>query len=518
MNKNEHRIWDVLIEDAVREGGVLQPPQAAGDNNRRLLTPVGAPAIDRGRSLRGPSRRKWAPVAVAVCLLIMVAAILYTGIVYLPQIAENRRKGGNPDQPQAAEDPNQSPVRKDRGQNTAAESEPEALSRSEKTPPVDSGESLPDDSRTPESKPDNPVEEPKPTPEPRPDDTVEQPKQEPKPDDTVEKPESPDDTVEKPKQPENTAPEPNSKLRINLLTRFDWTKRDSKELLYSNDGESWLSTRYLTDFAADSWLRSTRAVTLEAAGISLILEGEVHITLTDDNLAIDLVEDQLYLDSRGAGRPTTLNVDNHTLTLASGEMILWGRRTDTDISVYDGEVHFKNEIIGMGQHGKLKEGRFTPSRKPLQERSDWPLLRDLKERVTYREDFDADPKGRLREGKLKDGVISGTTVFWGYPQNIIYEPGMVIRLRVRFTGAETAALTQFNPMRNDNYSHELTRETGLLLDSWYLLEVPVDKFLDRTTHKVNPKEPDLFQNVSIQLVGENAQVELDWVELIRAAK
>jgi hypothetical protein len=514
MNKNENRIWDVLIEDAMRDSMVGPLPAERGDQTRRLLTPMGAPGVDRGRSLRGQSSRKWAPVAVTVGLLIMVAAILYAGIVYLPQLAENREPT---DQPRQAEGTNQSPSRKHRDETPSPAPDPQPQPQPDKTP-ADSGEPLPDDSATPEPQPDDPVEQPKPTPEPKPDDTVEQPKPEPKPDDTVEQPKKPDDIVEEPKQPEGTTPEPDSKLRIKLLTKFDWEKRDAKELLYSTDGESWLSTRYLTDFAADTWLRSTQAVYLEAGGVSLILEGEIHVTLTDDALTIELVEDQLYVDSRGADRPTTLNVDSHMLTLASGEMILWQSRSDTDISVYDGEVHFKDEIIGLGQHGKLKGGRFTPNRKPLKDRSDWLLLLNLKERVIYRENFDADPKGRLREGELKDGVLAGPTVFWGYPRYIDYEPGMVIRLRVRFTNAEAATLTQFSPIRNDNYSRELTADSGLLVDTWYLLEVPVDEFLDRTTHKVHPKEPDLFQNVSIQLKGENARVELDWVELIRAVK
>jgi hypothetical protein len=64
----------------------------------------------------------------------------------------------------------------------------------------------------------------------------------------------------------------------------------------------------------------------------------------------------------------------------------------------------------------------------------------------------------------------------------------------------------------------VTEESGLKLDEWYVLEVPVDQFLDRTAHVNHPAPFDLFQNISIQLQGENARVELDWVELIRAVK
>jgi hypothetical protein len=143
----------------------------------------------------------------------------------------------------------------------------------------------------------------------------------------------------------------------------------------------------------------------------------------------------------------------------------------------------------------------------------------LEDRVAYREDFNAEkPDGRLREGEIKAGILAGPSVFWGYPQNIRCEGGLVVRLRVRFTGATSATVTQFSEKRNDNFSFDATGETGFKADEWYVLEIPVQQFLDRTTHVAHPAPFDDLQNISIQLEGENAQVELDWVELIRAVK
>jgi hypothetical protein len=510
MTNNQERIWDVLIEDAMREGGVSQPPQPAGENTRRLLTPVGAPGVDRGRSLRGPSGRKWAPVVITVALLVMVAAILYAGIVYLPQIAENREPT---DQPKAAEG-TPSPPRERRVDHPAPTPSPEP--QPENTQPADSGETLPDDSGTPEPKPDNPVEQPKPTPEPKPDDTVEQPKPEPKPDDTVEQPKKPNDTVEEPKQPEGTTPEPDSKLRIHMLTEFDWEKSGKSQVLYSTDGETWMSTRYLNAFDADTWFRSSTIADFEAGGVFLRLDGEARFKLTDGRLELELKDDRLYFDNRGALRPISMTVGSHNLTCGSGDASVL-ESAGSSIRVYDGEVRVGDQTISAGQHGELKKSGFVASHTPLKAREDDRFISDIAERVIYRETFEADPKGRLREGTLEDGVIKGGTVFWGYPENVLHHAGMVMRLRVRIIDATGATITQFSEPRNDNFSYELAADR-IKAGEWQTLELLLDEFLERTSHKSHAEEWDSYQNISIQLKGENAQVELDWVELIRAVK
>lgn len=520
MTNNEERIWDVLIEDALRESGAPAPMHEMGDRTRRLLQPLGPIGVDRGRSMRY-TRGRWVRITAGMLAVVLVLTILYLGVALLPMLSEANRE-----QPQSAES-NQSPVRQDGGESSSPASD-QPPKKSEQ--PEDAPEPKPEETpEQPEPKPEDTVEQPEskpedtgeqPKPEPKPEDTVEQPKPEPKPEDTVEQPKpepKPEDTVEQPKQPEETTPEPDSKLRINLLTEIDWQKPGLKMFDYSSDGKIWAHAEKLTHFAGNVWLRTRTGIDFEAGGVLLRLNGTMRVTLNEEELGIELQDDELFVDSRGADRGVSLTASEHSLSLISCAIYLEQKSSGVTVSVYEGEVKIGDELISGPKSGKLdkrQRPRFGALKGTMEQE---PFLLGLKQRVVYRENFDADPKGRLREGTLKDGVISGGKVFWGYPENIQHETGLVIRMRVRFTNAEGATLTQFAIPRNDNFSFELGTER-LKPGEWQVLEVPVDQLIERTTHKEHPNEVDWFQNVSITTQGENAQVELDWVELIRAVK
>ncbi|MCA8914739.1 MAG: hypothetical protein KDB90_04940 [Planctomycetes bacterium] len=527
MTNNEDRIWEVLIEDAVRESATPEQPHEPGDYTRRLLTPVGPMGVDRGRSMRY-TRPRWVSYVASALALALVCAILYAGAVLLPQLSDANH--ANEDQPQAAGSNDAPPDLGNKAPVPAPkpkpEPQPEPTDNSRPgVAPDDGGETKSEprpgdtvEQSKPEPKPDDAVEQPE--PEPKPDNSVEQPKPEPKPepnpDGTVEQP-RPDDTIEQPKQPEPTAPEPDSALSINLLTKIDWQKPGLKMFDYSPDGEIWAHAQETTHFAGNVWLRTRTGVDFEAAGVLLRLNGTMRVSLTEQELSVELTDDELFVDSRGAGRDVSLSTGEFSLSLLSCAAYVEHRPSSDELRVYEGDVRIGDQLISGPQRGKL-ENRRKPLFSVLRSKmADEPFLRDLLSRVIYRQDFDADPNGRLREGTLKDGVISGPNVFWGYPVNIQYEVGMVIRLRVRFTGATAATLTQFAIPRSDNFSFELDAER-LRPGEWQVIEVPVDKFLERTNHKEHPNEVDWFQNVSIAPKGENAQVELDWVELIRAVK
>jgi hypothetical protein len=507
MTNNEERIWDVLIEDALRESGAPAPMHEMGDRTRRLLQPVGPMGVDRGRSMRY-TRHRWVRIAAGMLAVVLVLTILYLGVALLPMLSEANRE-----QPQSAEG-NQSPARQDGGESTPPA--PAQLPKDTEQP----GESpepepKPDDTpKQPEPKPEDTDEQPE--PEPKPEDTVEQPKPEPKPEDTVEQPRpepKPEDTVEQPKQPEDTTPEPDPKHTIRLLAQ-EGTKTD--DFRVSSDREIWNSPKYLQVFQSGTWFRAWSSIDLEAQGVLLRLRGEARVESSDDSVTLTLGDKDLFVDNRGVGRPVKVTVDSRTLNLSSGAVLIERGARDTEVSVFDGEVTLGEARLSAGQRADLTRDGFGRA-KPARDMEREGLLVGLANRVVYRENFDADPKGRLREGVLKDGVLTGGKVFWGYPDNIQYETGMVIRLRVRFTNAEGATLTQFAIPREDNFSFELGAER-LKPGEWQVLEVPVDQFLERTTHKEHPNEVDWFQNVSLTTQGENAQVELDWVELIRAVK
>ena len=75
MSKNEDRIWDVLIEDALRDSTAAGEPHPPGDRTQRLLTPVGPMGVDRGRSMRPTRRRRWVAGPATVLALVLVAGL-----------------------------------------------------------------------------------------------------------------------------------------------------------------------------------------------------------------------------------------------------------------------------------------------------------------------------------------------------------------------------------------------------------------------------------------------------------
>ncbi|MCB9896000.1 MAG: hypothetical protein H6839_16320 [Planctomycetes bacterium] len=513
MSNNEDRIWDVLIEDALREQGAPQQPHEPGDYTRRLLTPVGPMGVDRGRSMRY-TRPRWISYVASALALALVCAILYAGAVLLPQLSEANRADREPSTAGANE-----PTPPETDGHTLPQPAPDPKPEPQPAPEGNQPDSSPEPEPTPhpEPKPDDTVEQP--TPEPNPDDTVEQPKPEPKPDDTVEQPKpepKPDDTVEEPKQPEGTSTEPAPGPRIKLLTSIDRDKPGKSALDYSSDGKAWADAKYLTEFSGDVWFRCRDRFSFNANGALIRTDGTLHITIGDDGVLLQDIEDRVYIDNRGSLCPVSVKSKQPTLTMISGDTLVEVSLSRIKLTVFDGEVTGPDFVVQANQQGEVHRGRFTAYKSRVSERSELPLLREIEDRVAYREDFDdKDPVGRLREGSLKDGALCGGKVFWGYPDNIPFFDGVTIRMRVRFTDATSATLTQFELTREDNFSYELESVRN---GEWYVVEVPVKEFLERTTHTDHPGYDDVFQNVSITTVGENAQVELDWVELIRAVK
>lgn len=516
MKKNDERIWEVLIEDALQEQPVESAPP--GDRTRRLLQPVGPLGIDRGRSMRHGGRRKWVPIAVAVGALVLVAAILYGGAVWLPKLSEANQP--NPDQPRAAEQTNQSPSGERQSNHQEANNGP---ADTPEPTPEPQPEPLPEPTPNPTPQPEEPDPLPEPSPEPKPDDTVEQPDPQPQPDDTVEQPKEPEDTTPGP-TPEQT-PDP----AVRLLHKEKRAALQFAEVDESGtDKPNYVDAEDRAEFPAQTWLSCRAPVDLEIGGAFLRLKGEAKFdSFRQLGLVVRLQDDDLFVDSRGAARWIEVQADGHYLDIRGAALLIENRVTGLEVSVYSGQVELTDDdenpiLLPEGKRSVIKKRGIAGGYDLRNALADEPFLAGLGSRVVYRENFDDSPVGRLREGQLERGVVSGPTVFWGYPENIAFEPGLVIRLRVRFTDTSRATLTQFCEERNDNYSIDLEpgrhRERTVRNDEWYVLEVPVDQFVERSKHEGHPQVGESFMNVSLQLEGENARVELDWVELIRAVK
>lgn len=535
MKKNEDRIWDVLLEDAMRDMPAPEPapPYEPGDYTRRLLTPIGPPGVDRGRSMRRTRSRRWASVAATLVAFLFVAGLFYAAVSWLPKLTEDNHA----DQPQTAGDNNPAPIRDDGGHDTPNKPVPSPNAAPENAPkdntqPKTNSEPKPEANDQPDPEPN---EQPEPQPEPKPEDQVEQPKPEPetqpepepkKPADTVEQPKQPDDTVEQPKpdetepkQPEETTPEPDTKLHINLLTLVEWETPNDNELQYSPDGEIWKPALKLTKFAGNVWLRSHAATDFEAGGVLLRLLGTMRVSMTEAELEVELADDELYVDSRGARKDLLFSDGRQSATLTCCSVYFSRSASRTQVSLYEGDLAIGEDLVSGPKEGVLSKRGNKDFRALRRTKEENGYLTDLKPRVVYHEGFDSsEPKGRLREGEIQDGVLTGATVFWGYPEDIRHQDGLVVRLRVRFTNVVNATLTQFATPREDNFSYEINEEYGLKNGDWYTLEVPLSEFRERTNHQDPPNEDDWFQNVSLTPSGENAQVEIDWVELIRAVK
>lgn len=545
MKKNEDRIWDVLLEDAMRDMPAPAPepaqPYEPGDYTRRLLTPIGPPGVDRGRSMRRTRSRRWASVTATLVAFLFVAGLFYAAVTWLPGLTEDNHA----DQPQTAGDNNQSPVQpavspsngNDGGQDSPDKPAPKPNAAPENAPkdnaqPEINIEPKPEAGDQPEPQPE---EQPEPLPEPKSDDQVEQPKPEPetqpepkKPVDTVENP-SPGDTVEQPdNEPGDHSTAPIKKPLPGREIRLIQSEQGADLLVANADPAGQGDPPYRepsdeTEFADCSWFKSKKAVDLVAGDVFFRLDGEVRIEFYSGGGAVllELTKGKLFADTRGSGKGAYLsfNSTGNSGWLTSGAALIDASSSSVEVKVFDGAISFDDDdAIEHGKQATIRRGKLSTPRDLRTSLEDEPFLAGIENRIVYREDFDSEaPKGRLREGSLQDGVLQGPEVFWGYPENIPYQTGLVVRLRIRLTNCKAATLTLFCNERNDNYSYDLTL-SELTPEGWRILEVPASKLLERSNHEGHPLEGESFMNVSLSCEGEGAQVELDWVELIRAVK
>ncbi len=465
-NRNRDRIWDVLIEDA-------------------LKAPVALPA---GRRVppRPPRRSVWAGAAItALCTLLIAGALLF---------AFTRPPAATPDPGTADVAP------------AANQTESQTRRTPERVPAphVPAGDQgQPDPS--PEPAPEQPL--PEPTPE-LPKDTVEKPEPEPA-------HEPPKDTVEKP-EPDKTepVPAPEGGPRITLLR----AERNARLKVAAPGKREYRDAGELAHFDNGCTFSCDKPVDLLVAGVLLRLQGELTVLAAADSLALTLLDHDVYVDSRGSGMPVSVSMDGHGLHFATGAVLFEEGAAADQVSVLDGEVSVGDETVTRRQRATLKKRGVTA----IAQITDNPaLLRGLADRVLYREDFDdgAATRGRLLRGELRDGLLVAGAgdglygAFWGYPRDLPHMDGAVLRLRVRVSGTGDFDVTQFCLERNDNFSTRVAAPA----DGWQVLELRLADFRERTEHKHAPAAGETFKNVNIT-VPEGSVLEIDWIELIGPVK
>jgi hypothetical protein len=74
----------------------------------------------------------------------------------------------------------------------------------------------------------------------------------------------------------------------------------------------------------------------------------------------------------------------------------------------------------------------------------------------------------------------------------------------------------FCPARNDNFGADIVPGKQ---GEWHLLEVSLSALRDRETHKDAPPPGTILSSFTLALTGQDdAQIEVDWVELVREAE
>lgn len=466
---NQQRIMDVLLEDALKAPAPL--PATAG---RRL-----APR---------PRRKVWASVAVTVACLVVVALAL--GYVLT--------------RPPAA--PTNSPIV---ASNTLV-----ITPRVEPRPRPDTGNQA-----GPQPQPEPmPQPEPGPSPDPKPQPQPEPQPQPIKPPEQVENPPQPQPTPEpvepKPVQPDKeTVPvvRPTKGFEVTLLSAEKGAELRvaNAEFAEGHRVPAYRQPKDEAEFADASWFHCRKPVDLVVRGVLLRLQGELRIEIYRGGavLLLEHTDGDLFVDSRGAKHAVDLSHKQihgtGALWMSSGRALFGTSDFATDVTVYEGEVKNDDLAVPAGKRVTIRRGKASDLRDLRRPQAEEPFLKGLADRSVYREDFDK-PNGRLREGVVEGGILKGAEVFWGYPENIKYQPGMVLRMRLHLKAGKHT-ITQFCPERDDNFSVEIDA-----LEGWQVIEVPLNLLRDRRTHSAEMKAGDSFMNISI-----GSQVQVDWIEILK---
>ena len=563
MNDERERLEDLNIEEAV---GRTTPPDltdrilAAADKREldEAVTPIsGRHAVPRthrptGRRMTGAvAKKNWQGAGIVTVFALLFTVGLVT-FVLLKDTTPTKPEQDTAETPQANEPPksdkkpNQSPPRK-RWSPDSNKEQPEAPDPTDEPEPNNEPEpKKPDDViDQPEPEPKDPFEQPKPEPK----DTVEQPKPEPEePKDTVDEPQpepdKPKDAVEGPKE-DVTEAKPTPELIAVGYVPVGAYHRGVGHYKYRTSVDGELHDFYPHEEAPKSDPADTRKWLYEGwqlksgsgdvyltNGALVRIDGEIGFHTHAEGLRIELIDDELYVDNVASSSTVFVTHEDLEVEISEGASVFDLSTGKLGIFCVDGQVSAGGEVILAGHVATLGKRGLSAIREAS--RRDWshPLLTGATPRQLGLEEFDLEPLGGMISGMLesrskeqlesqRDGHVavdagSKASVAFQFDGEHRTLRGEKVRIRYRATGASKLILQMFCPARNDNFGTDLSPGKE---GEWHILEVSLADLRDRETHNDAPPPGTVLSSISLILTGkDDAQLEVDWVELVREAK
>ncbi|MBZ0137206.1 MAG: hypothetical protein K8I27_12640 [Planctomycetes bacterium] len=555
MNDERDRLEDLNIEEAV---GRSTPPDLAerilaAAGKRELddaVTPIsGRHAVPRthrptGRRMTSPiARKNWqgAGVVTAFALLFVVGLIAF---ILLNDPSAPTEQDTAETQEKTDQDRNQP---RQRFETPTKKREPSSPDSNEEQPT----QPAPTDEPEPESEPDKPedvVDQPEPRapveePQPEPRDTVKEPEPEPeqpKEEPVKPEPEQPKGAVEQPKDDDKTEvkPEP-KKVAVAYIPEDAWRKYEfGRYSVRRSASDEWNSIHGLEKEMGRIWLyegwqlKTGTGELYFSNGALLQLDGEVEFHTHTRGLRIELIDDDLYVDNVASSSTVFVTHEGLEVEVGNGAAVIESSSGKLGIFCVDGQVSAGGKLIAAGHKASLSNRGLSSINEVT--RRDWshPLLTGARLRQLGIEDFDPAPLGGMISGKIEtrtaeqlglddDGHVAvdnggSASVAFRFDGDHETLRGEKVRVRYRVKGAKKLILQMFCPARNDNFGTDIVPGKE---GEWNVLEIALSDLRNRETHKDAPPPGTVLSSFALALTGQDdAQIEVDWVELVREAE
>lgn len=548
MTDEFDRLQDLNIEEAV---GRSTPPDltdrilAAADKREldEAVTPIsGRHAVPRthrptGRRMTGAvAKKNWqgAGIVTAFALLFtfgLVAFVLLKDPTETPQ--QDTAETPQTSEPSKTEQQtNHSPPRK-RWSPASNEEQPKEPGPNNQPEPNNKPEPEP-------KKPDDVVEQPTPEPEPK------EPVEEPEPKDTVEEPqpepEQPREPVEpKPEQPKDSVEEPNDEGKTTatparesvVVASFPAaSRRNDRDYPYAvrNAAGAWESESLFVaknDGRERISLNEATDLRLRNAPINLIGGGTLYgdcvlsIDKFEESLAINLIEDEFWVDSTGTSSGLSVRYNGLVASWTGAAAVFEADGRKLQIRCAVGEIRCGEEFVRAGEQANLSDKGLSGLR-PWDGRH---KLRDAAPPHTlHHVGFEEEPANGLIEGKRIPLQASGTDGWVGYQsgrdakvslqfdETVELHPGTQVVIRLKQRGAQKLILQFWNAEAADNFGidHPPGKD-----DEWQTISLPIKRFKDRESGRIVARAGDQWMSGGVYLTGENTDLYVDYIRIER---
>lgn len=500
MEKFDERMLDRDLEEVL---GNDNPSDLTG----RILAAQGKPSAPRrtGRLHRrtqvfptGRTSRQTAFWGAGIAALCLLALAVVTWSYLATQSVPSR-----PDPEVAGKPANLAPVI-----NAPAAKPSDAAPK----PMPDIPEPLPDQpvQPTPPSPVPKAPEEPAPLPVP--------PPEVPKPDGEVEKP-----SPKAPETPDDTGP-PTAlgEKPQNVATVLSVPKGAKLQLRYSLT-ESWREAGS-EPLHSGALLKASRAIDLTLVGGGLLrFEGSLALNALVGATGIELLERKtlVYCDNLGCASPLIVGQRNVKAGLSDGAATFEANSLSLDVCCFQGEISAGNERLKPGQFANLGEKGWGKMRESTALERAPRFMQGMAARKLVREDFEAEPAGKLYSGRVEAGSAfaegNGAMLAFDFKPSLVSVPGAIFRMRYRVTGADNI-YPQF-------LGDDVTRQYGKHLDQakaksgqWQELELRLDGLEFDADTSGGPKMPAGLALGKFQCYvrgSKDCKLEIDWLEVVR---